>query len=108
MVEALKHQTDKKKLSDLLQARSLNQLLTFIRDRLDHNRKVPNIPYDGALTQLLSLFDAVRTQRNDAVHPAAGQVSGDSVRLLTATFPYALSKCEEIRAWLMQNPQSLA
>ena len=56
------------------------------------------------LPHLMSMFEAVRTQRNDAVHPTTGQVSADSVRLLTASFPYALSKSEELRTWLIANP----
>ena len=107
MLGALKHQTSKQKLQGLLQNRSLNPFFKFIRDTLDHNRKTPNIPYDGAISHLMSLFEAVRTQRNDAVHPTTGQVSADSVRLLTASFPYALSKSEELRTWLLTNPQSL-
>lgn len=107
MLGALKNQTSKQKLQDLLKGRTLNPLFKFIRDTLDHNRKAPNIPYDGAINHLVSLFEAVRTQRNDAVHPTTGQVSADSVRILTASFPYALSKSEELRAWLSKNPQSL-
>jgi hypothetical protein len=107
MLGALKSQKAKQTLEQHLKGRSLNPLFTFIRDVLDRNRKTPNFPFDGAITHLLSLIEAVRTQRNDSVHPTTGQVSADSVRLLTASFPYALSKSEELRAWLVANPQSL-
>jgi hypothetical protein len=107
MLGALKHPTSKQKLEDLLKGRTLNSLLTFIREAIDRNRKTPNIPYDGAINHLISLFEAVRTQRNDAVHPTTGQVSADSVRLLMTSFPYALSKSEELRAWFTNNPPSL-
>jgi len=107
MVDALKSQKAKQTLEQHLKGRTLNPLFTFIRDALDRNRKLLNIPHDGAIAHLMSLFEAVRTQRNDAVHPTTGQVSADSVRLLTASFPYALSKSEELRAWLVKNPQSL-
>lgn len=107
MVDALKSPKGKQTLEQHLKGRSLNPLFTFIRDTLERNRKLPNIPYDGGITHLMSLFEAVRTQRNDAVHPTTGQVSADSVRLLTASFPYALSKSEELRAWLVANPQTL-
>ena len=107
MLGALKHHTSKQKLQDLLKGRTLNPLFMFIRDAFNRNRKTSNIPYDGAITHLMSMFEAVRTQRNDAVHPTTGQVSADSVRLLTASFPYALSKSEELRAWLVANPLSL-
>lgn len=107
MLGALTTQKAKQTLEQHLQGRSLNSLFTFIRDVLDRNRKTPNLPYDGAIPHLMSMFEAVRTQRNDAVHPTTGQVSADSVRLLTASFPYALSKSEELRAWLVANPQTL-
>jgi hypothetical protein len=107
MVGALKTQKSKDALQRLLQGRSLNATFKFIQDTLDRNRKVGNIPYDGASPHLMSLFEAVRTQRNDAVHPTTGQVSADSVRLLTASFPYALSKNEDLCNWLSTNPHSL-
>jgi hypothetical protein len=107
MVNALKSLKAKQTLEQHLKGRSFNPFFTFIRDALERNRKLPNMPYDGAITHLMSLFEAVRTQRNDAVHPNTGQVSADSVRLLTASFPYALSKSEELRTWLVANPQSL-
>jgi len=107
MLGALKNQTRQQRLQDLLNGRSLNSLFTFLRDTLENNRRTASIPFDGAIAHLMSLYEAVRTQRNDAVHPTTGQVSADSVRLLTAAFPYALSKSEELRAWLVANPQSL-
>lgn len=97
----------KQTLEGHLNGRSLNSLFKFIREALDRNHKVNTIPYDGSIPHLVSLFEAIRTQRNDAVHPTTGQVSADSVRLLTASFPYALSKTEELRAWLVANPQTL-
>jgi hypothetical protein len=107
MVDALKSQKARQALEQLLKGRALNPLFAFIRDTLERNRKLPNMPYDGVSTHLMSLFEAIRTQRNDAVHPTIGQVSADSVRLLTASFPYALSKAEELRNWLVANPQIL-
>jgi hypothetical protein len=62
MFGALKNPTSKQTLRDLLQGRSVNQLFKFIRDTLDNNRKTPNMPYDGAITHMLSLFEAVRTK----------------------------------------------
>jgi hypothetical protein len=107
MVDALKSNKARQTLEQHLKGRSLNPFFAFIRDTLERNRKLSNMPYDGCIAHLMSLFEAVRTQRNDAVHPTTGQVSADSVRLLTASFPYALSKSEELRAWLVSNPNSL-
>lgn len=107
MKGALQSQTSVQKLQALLDGRSLNALFVFIRDTLERNRKVATLPFDGSLPHLMSLFEAIRTRRNDAVHPATGTVSADSVRLLTASFPYALSKSEELRGWLNNNHKIL-
>ena len=104
MVTALKP-VQCKKLQDLLVERgAAKKVLDFILKVIERNK---NMPSDGAVFQLTALFDAIRTERNAAVHPNTAEVSGDSVRLLTATFPYALSKSEELRAWLIAHPQSL-
>ena len=107
MVGALKQPAHQQKLQKLLDGRSLNRLFICIRENLERNRNTPNVPFDGSINHLISLFEAVRTQRNDAVHPATGQVSCDSVRLLTASFPLALSKSVQLRDWLSANPLSL-
>jgi hypothetical protein len=68
------------------------------------------IPYsasEGDTPHLASLFEAIRMQRNDAVHPMNATVSASSVRLLLHSFPYALSTTEKLRAWLNANPASL-
>jgi len=53
------------------------------------------------------LFEAIRTQRNDAVHPMLAVVSASSVRLLLHSFSYALETTEKLRAWLDANPATL-
>jgi hypothetical protein len=89
-----------------LQRRQLVKFLEFIRDTIDRNSKIID-PSDGAITQLSAMFDAIRAQRNDAVHPNSAQVTPESVRFMTANFPNFLSKCEELRDWLVAHPQSL-
>ena len=68
------------------------------------------IPYsvsEGSSAHLASLFEAIRTQRNDAVHPMNATVSASSVRLLLHSFSYALETTEKLRAWLDANPATL-
>lgn len=55
----------------------------------------------------MSLYEAIRVQRNDAVHPMNAQVSEASVRHSIQSLPYALAKSEEIRHWLTSNPGSI-
>jgi len=64
------------------------------------------IPYDvhqGSAEHLMSLFEMIRVQRNDAVHPAAGQVDRTKVFLSLQTLPAALQCVSRLVAWLDQN-----
>src|SRR5258707_5894138 len=87
MLPALKHQKSQQTLQQLLERRQLTKFLEFIRDTIDRNAKTI-APSDGAVTQVSAMFDSIRAQRNDAVHPNSAQVSPESVRFLTANFPY--------------------
>jgi hypothetical protein len=106
MVTALKP-TQSNRLEKLLTERgAAKKLLDFILKVIERN-KDKDLPRDGATFQLTALFDAIRTERNSAVHPNTAEVSGDSVRIFTTVFPYALAKSEDLRAWLKSNPLSL-
>jgi hypothetical protein len=51
----------------------------------------------------MSLFEAIRVQRNDAVHPQNAMVSDLSVRLSYQAFPQTLAKVEELRSWFQKT-----
>jgi hypothetical protein len=107
---ALKDPKKKSKLRGLLDRRKLLELFETVRDTIQQGVAAKVIPYtdsEGSNTHLMSLYEAIRVQRNDAVHPMNAIVSEDSVRLLLQSFPYALSKSEELRAWCVANPGSL-
>jgi hypothetical protein len=98
------------KLRGLLDRRKLLELFETVRDMIHQAVTAKLIPYadsEGSTTHLMSLYEAIRVQRNDAVHPMNAIVSEDSVRLLLQSFPYALSKSEELRAWCLANPSSI-
>ncbi|HEY0757893.1 MAG TPA: hypothetical protein VGD59_01420 [Acidisarcina sp.] len=98
------------KLRGLLDRRKLLELFETVRDTIHQAVTAKLIPYadsEGSTTHLMSLYEAIRVQRNDAVHPMNAIVSEDSVRLLLQSFPYALSKSEELRAWCLANPSSI-
>lgn len=98
------------KLRGLLDRRKLLELFETVRDTIQQGVAAKVIPYtdsEGSTTHLMSLYEAIRVQRNDAVHPMNAIVSEDSVRLLLQSFPYALSKSEELRAWCVGNPGSI-
>jgi hypothetical protein len=100
----------REKLKTLLDRRRLLDLFEHVRDTIRDASKAKALPYsdsEGFETHLMSLYEAIRVQRNDAVHPMNAAVSPDSVRLLIQSFPYALSKSEQRRAWLIANPNSI-
>ena len=109
---ALKASRRRTTLETALTKRQLFVLLDCVRKTIeDSSASNPApIPYsvsEGASAHLASLFEAIRTQRNDAVHPMNATVSASSVRLLLHSFPYALSTTEKLRAWLDANPAAL-
>lgn len=110
MVGALNDSSRRADLEKLLEKRRLNSLLNFVDTAIADAHKKDAIPYavaEGASRHLMSLFESIRVQRNDAVHPMNAQVSADSVRLSFAAFPHALEKLEAIRTWLVGHPKSI-
>jgi hypothetical protein len=45
------------------------------------------------------LFEAIRVQRNDAVHPIAGEVNKNKLRLSLLSFPHICKKIYDILNW---------
>ena len=96
-------------LEGLLNKRQLFALLDFVRKTIEDScsgssAQIPYSASEGASAHLASLFEAIRTQRNDAVHPMLAVVSASSVRLLLHSLPYALGTTEKLRAWFDANP----
>jgi hypothetical protein len=94
--------------------RSLNQLLEYVEQVVvdGHVRRQGQsvIPYDvmgGTERHLVSLFDHIRLQRNDAVHPINFAVSPDYVRAALSAFPLAFQKVDALRQWCDQHPNTL-
>jgi hypothetical protein len=93
-----------------IDSRKLEQLLKYVEQTVvdGHTNKV--IPFDvmgGTTRHLLSLFDSIRLQRNDAIHPMNFVVSADSVRFMLNAFPLAFQKVEALQEWCNAHPNSL-
>jgi hypothetical protein len=109
LLNALKPSRRRTMLESAFNKRQLFGLLECVRKAVeDGSAGNPSpIPYsvsEGAGPHLTSLFEAIRNQRNDAVHPMNATVSASSVRLLLHSFPYALNVVEKLRAWADANP----
>ncbi|MFC1991027.1 hypothetical protein ACFLU9_02625 [Chloroflexota bacterium] len=97
----------KRKTAQLLEERrSLPDMFKTIRETLDPLIKKKTIPYSvhrGCTEHLMSLFEMIRVQRNDAVHPMAGQVDRTKVFLSLQTIPTALESINKLIEWLRSN-----
>ena len=112
LLNAMKPSHRRGTLETTMSRRQLFPLLESVRKIIDEcsaGKSAP-IPYsasEGASVHLASLFEAIRTQRNDAVHPMNATVSVSSVRALLCSFPYALGTTQRLRTFLDSNPASL-
>ncbi len=94
----------KHKLQTTMKERTLPNLFKLISETLENVRKqMPYELYEGLGQHLLSFFEAIRVQRNEAVHPAIAKVSPERVRMTIAAFPRALSVAIRITDWLATN-----
>jgi hypothetical protein len=112
LLNALKPSRRRTSLETMFNKRQLFALLDSVRKTIEDGSagSPAPIPYsvsEGADAHLSSLFEAIRTQRNDAVHPMNAIVSPSSVRLLLHSFPYALNVTEKLRKWAAANPGRL-
>lgn len=102
-------ETDQKRkhdIIDLLERPRLPMIFETIQSRLDKLIKAKVIPYSahqGSTEHLLSLFEMIRVQRNDAVHPAAGQVNRTKVFLTIQALPSALEVIYRLIEWFTKN-----
>jgi hypothetical protein len=95
-----------KKLSEALDRRSLFTMLNLVGSTVDRLVAAKIIPYqvhEGAGNHLISLQEAIRVQRNEAVHPVAGRVSAESVKLSLSAFPVAYKKSQDLISWFSTN-----
>ncbi len=104
-----KAETDHKakaKMEKLLERPNLPETFASIRDRLDSLIKAKAIPYpvhEGSIEHFLSLFEMIRVQRNDAVHPDVGEVNKTKVFLVIQTFPAALQVVYRLIEWFIKK-----
>jgi hypothetical protein len=97
---------EKREIRRLLEGARLPAVYKKIMDILSPLTKSDRIPYSihqGCSEHLMSLFEMVRVQRNDAVHPEAGIVSKDNVFLSLQTLPAALGLVYRLVGWLQAN-----
>jgi hypothetical protein len=110
LVTAFRDATKQATLTRRISERKLERLFKFIEDTVveaHHNGTIPYNVMEGTTRHLLSLFEYIKVQRNDAIHPLNFQVSAASVRFSLNAFPFAFKKVEALRIWCGSNPASI-
>jgi hypothetical protein len=95
----------RKELEDFDKKRKLHSMLALIAHVLQH-RSV-QAEFRSAQLHLASLFDSIRIQRNEAVHPEAGTVSIESLRAAFDAFPRAYQLADRLTDWLKRHPSTI-
>ena len=91
----------------LLDRPRLPDIFNTISETLNPLIEANTIPYSihrGSTEHLMSLFEMIRVQRNDAVHPVCGQVDRTKVFLSLQTIPTALESINRLIEWFESNP----
>ena len=106
IVKSLDDPQTKKEVTLLLERPRLPSICDKIREILDPLTKSNAMPYSvhqSCNAHLLSLLEMIRVQRNDAVHPVAGNVDRTKVFLSLQTLPTALELIYKLTDWLEHN-----
>jgi len=107
IVDSLSNPTNKKKAGQLLDRPNLPEIFDTISRTINTLIKTKTVPYSvhqGCTEHLMSLFEMIRVQRNDAIHPVAGQVHKSKVFLSLQTIPAALESVNKLIDWFKSNP----
>ncbi len=106
LAESVVDEKEKAAIIKTTTERGLPSMFTKLQQTLARAKAEKKIPWDvteGADLHLLSIQDAIRVQRNEAVHPLAGKVTPQTVRLSLSSFPGACRKVYDLIDWLQAN-----
>ena len=107
IVDSISKESDKKKAVQLLDRPNLPDIFDTINKTINSLIKTKAIPYSvhqGCTEHLMSLFEMIRVQRNDSVHPVAGQVNRAKIFISIQTIPAALESVSKLIDWFKNNP----
>lgn len=93
---------NRRPLEKAIKERNLPTLFEQLNKVLTSHIESSDLPYEiheGCEPHLMSLFEAIRVQRNDAVHPTVGEVTPEKVRLTLSAFPCACRKVYDLMDW---------
>jgi len=106
ITDSMSNPSSKTKAARLLDRPNLPEIFEMIRKTIDPLIKAKTIPYSvhqGCTEHLISLFEMIRVQRNDAIHPISGQVDRVKVFLSLQTLSTALESIYKLIEWFKSN-----
>jgi hypothetical protein len=106
ITDSMSNSSSKRKAAQLLDRPNLPEIFDTIMKTVSPLIKVKTIPYSvhqGCTEHLMSLFEMIRVQRNDAIHPVCGQVDRTKVFLSLQTIPTALESINRLIDWFKSN-----
>ena len=106
IADSMSNPTNKRKATQLLDRPKLPEIFNIIRETLNPLIEANTIPYSihrGSTEHLMSLFEMIRVERNDAIHPVCGQVDNTKVFLSLQTMPAALESIYKLIEWFESN-----
>lgn len=107
ITDSMSNPSSKRKAAQLLDRPNLPEVFDTISRTINALIKAKAIPYSvhqGCTEHLMSLFEMIRVQRNDAIHPICGQVDKAKVFLSLQTIPTALESTNRLIEWFKINP----
>ena len=107
MLPALQSPAEKMKLEKLFESRKISQVADSLRVRIETAKSIPYPVKEGAGAYWSAMIEAIRQQRNDAVHPMNAKASRDSVRFSLSALPAVVQGAGKLQSWLLQNPASV-
>jgi hypothetical protein len=106
IADSMSNPSSKRKAAQLLDRPNLPEIFGTINKTINPLVKAKTIPYSvhqGCTEHLMSLFEMIRVQRNDAIHPITGQVDRTKVFLSLQTLPTALESINKLIEWFGNN-----
>jgi len=106
ITDSMSNPDRKRKAAQLLDRPNLPEIFDTIMKTVNSLIKAKSIPYSvhqGCTEHLMSLFEMIRVQRNDAIHPITGQVDRTKVFLSLQTLPTALESINKLIEWFGNN-----
>jgi hypothetical protein len=104
LAESVQDTTHKQMILKSMEGRKLPMMYKCLQENLTRaKKKMPWPIHEGSDYHFFSLQEAIRVQRNDAVHPQASKVTPQTVRLTLSAFPGACKKAYDLIQWFNAN-----